>query len=42
MKKILSLISLSLVLSQELKVEGNLNVIGAVINDSLAQIITAQ
>lgn len=39
MKKIILLISLSLVFSQELKVEGNLNVTGAVINDSLVQVI---
>jgi uncharacterized protein (TIGR02145 family) len=39
MKKIILLISLSLVFTQELKVEGNLNVTGAVINDSLTTLI---
>ncbi len=42
MKKILLISLLSLSFSQELKVEGNLNVTGAVINDSLAKVIAAQ
>jgi hypothetical protein len=42
MKKIILLICLSLMFSQELKVEGDLNVTGAVINDNLAQVIAAQ
>ena len=40
MKRYLLIISLlSLTFTQELKVEGNLNVTGAVINDSLVQVI---
>ena len=39
MKRLILLICFSLVFSQELKVEGNLNVTGAVINDSLVQVI---
>ena len=39
MKKLLIISFLSLTFTQELKVEGNLNVTGAVINDSLVQVI---
>jgi len=39
MKRLILLICFSLAFSQELKVEGNLNVTGAVINDSLVQVI---
>ena len=39
MKHLLLISILSLTFSQELKVEGNLNVTGAVINDSLTYII---
>ena len=42
MKRLIILICFSLAFSQELKVEGNLNVTGAVINDSLAQVIATQ
>ena len=37
--KILLLVLSSVAFSQELKVEGNLNIIGAMINDSLVQVI---
>ena len=40
MNKILLILAIfSVAFSQELKVEGNLNVTGAVINDSLVQVI---
>ena len=39
MKYLLPLITLSLLLSQELEVEGNLKVTGTIINDSLQQVI---
>ena len=42
MKHLLIISLLSITFSQELKVEGNLNVTGAVINDSLAQVIAVQ
>ena len=42
MKKLLIISILSLSFSQELKVEGNLDVIGAVINDSLTQVLAVQ
>ena len=41
-KILLILAILSITFTQELKVEGNLNVTGAVINDSLQQVITSQ
>ena len=42
MKQLLLILILSLTFSQELKVEGNLNVTGAVINDSLVQVNALQ
>ena len=42
MKLLRILVFLSICFTQELKVEGNLNVTGAMINDSLAQVIAVQ